>query len=135
MPNRWFLGGSFSNDDVGGAAMEGVRITKQYVNGLAKLASLGREASAGGKDEFHWDNMLPGFGVRVQRSGASSYVVKYRAGSGGRQVLPKRVTLGSTAKLTPDEARVLAKKMLGRVANGADPAVERRNTVPKAEAA
>jgi len=41
-------------------------------------------------------------------------------------VLPKRVTLGSTAKLTPDDARTLAKKLLGQVANGADPAKERR---------
>ena len=38
--------------------MDGVRITKQYVNSLQPA----------GKDEFHWDKLLPGFGVRVQRS-------------------------------------------------------------------
>jgi len=107
--------------------MDGVRITKQYVNSLQPA----------GKDEFHWDKLLPGFGVRVQRSGASAYVVKYRAGADGlrgRQVLPKRVTLGSTAKLTPDDARMLAKKLLGQVANGADPAKERRRAKDAAAA-
>jgi integrase len=108
--------------------MDGVRITKQYVASIEPT----------GKDEFHWDKNLPGFGLRVQASGASSYVVKYRPASPmlrGRQVTPKRVTLGSTAKLTPDYARTLAKKMLGQVANGADPAKERQETVHKAKAA
>src|SRR5437899_3036213 len=95
--------------------MDGVRITQKYVDRL----------KPSGKDEFHWDNLLPGFGVRVQRSGASSYVVKYRAGV-GRQITPKRVTLGSTTKLAPDDARTLAKRMIRQVANGADPAKERR---------
>ena len=31
---------------------------------------------------FVWDGSLSGFGVRVQSTGAKSYVVKYRAGSG-----------------------------------------------------
>jgi integrase len=109
--------------------MDGVRISKQYVASIKPT----------GKDEFHWDRSLPGFGLRVQRSGASSYVVKYRpasaAGFRGRQVLPKRITLGSTAKLTPDYARTLAKKLLGKVANGADPAKERREAARKAETA
>jgi integrase len=73
---------------------------------------------------FVWDGSLAGFGVRVQATGARSYVVKYRAGS-GRGAPTRRLTLGKVGTLTPDEARTLAKKMLGSVAHGADPAAQR----------
>jgi integrase len=70
---------------------------------------------------FSWDRDLKGFGVRVQPSGEKSYVAKYRAGS-GRNAPTRRVTLGPVGKLTPDEARKLAKATLGSVAHGHDPA-------------
>jgi integrase len=89
--------------------MRDVRITKRYVDGLGASA-----------DEFHWDEALPGFGVRVQPSGAKSYICKYRAGS-GRRAPTRRATLGPTSKLTPDQARTLAKKLLGSVAHGQYP--------------
>ena len=73
---------------------------------------------------FVWDGALAGFGVRVQPSGVMSYVVKYRAGS-GRGAPTRRLTLGKVGTLTPDEARTLAKKTLGSVAHGADPAAQR----------
>jgi integrase len=91
----------------------GVKLTKQFV------------ATAGAKPAgFYWDAALPGFGLRVQASGAASYVVTYRphvAGLRGRQVTAKRVTLGSTATLTPDAARQAAKKALSQIALGIDP--------------
>jgi integrase len=65
--------------------------------------------------------MLKGFGLRVQPTGEKSYVVKYRAGS-GRNAPTRRVTLGPVGKLSPDEARRLAKLTLGSVAHGHDPA-------------
>jgi integrase len=90
------------------------RITKRVVDGLKGI----------GREYFRWDVDLTGFGIRVQASGTKSYVVKYRAGS-GRAAPTRRITLGSTGKLTPDHARTLAKKTLGAVAHGADPAVEK----------
>lgn len=77
-----------------------------------------------GGERFVWDSALPGFGVRVQKTGAMSYVVKYRAGS-GRAAPTRRLTLAKIGTLTPDEARKQARKVLGAVANGADPAAQR----------
>jgi integrase len=76
------------------------------------------------REYFVWDGSLSGFGVRVQSTGAMSYVVKYRAGS-GRSAPTRRLTLAKVGTITPDEARTLAKKTLGSVAHGADPAAQR----------
>ena len=72
-----------------------------------------------------WDDKLTGFGVRVQPSGARTFVVNYRAGDGGRKAPNKRVTLGRYGRITPDKARRMAQELLGRVAGGEDPATER----------
>src|SRR5262245_14359713 len=87
------------------------RITKRLVDSL----------KANGEDHFVWDDTLIGFGVRIQPMGTKSYVVKYRAGS-GRSAPTRRVTLGRVGALTPDEARTLARRTLGAVAYGSDPA-------------
>src|SRR5215207_2038617 len=76
------------------------------------------------KEHFLSDSDLPGFGVRVRPSGAKTYVLRYRARS-GRTAPTRRVTLGSVGKLTPDQARELARKMLATVAHGGDPAADR----------
>jgi integrase len=79
---------------------------------------------ATGKEYCAWDDMQRGFGVRVMPSGATSFVVKYRAGS-GRGAPVRRVTLGKVGTITPDQAREIAKRVLGAVAGGADPASEK----------
>ena len=72
-----------------------------------------------------WDDRLTGFGVRVQPSGAKSFIVNYRAGDGGRRAPNKRVVVGRYGRVTPERARRLAQELLGRVAAGEDPAGER----------
>jgi integrase len=89
-------------------------ITKRTVDG----------AQPSSREYFVWDSRLIGFGLRVQSTGAKSYVVKYRAGS-GRGSPTKRVTLDRVGKITPDEARDLAKKTLAKVAHGDDPAAQK----------
>jgi integrase len=86
-------------------------ITRRRLKGL----------SVADREYFVWDRDIKGFGVRVQPTGQKSYVVKYRAGS-GRNAPTRRVTLGDVGKLTPDQARQLAKTTLGSVAHGLDPA-------------
>ena len=68
-----------------------------------------------------WDDKLTGFGVRIQPSGVKSFIVNYRAGDGGRKAPNKRVVLGRYGKVAPDQARRLAQKALGKVADGDDP--------------
>jgi len=72
------------------------------------------------RDYFIWDDEVPGFGIRVLRSGKKTYQVQYR--KGGRT---RRNSIGKHGTLTPDEARRLAKELLGRVAKGDNPAEER----------
>ena len=67
---------------------------------------------------------MPGFGVRVRPTGAMSYVVVYRAGS-GRGAPYRRYTIGTIGKITPEKARLRAKGILGAVAHGKDPAGEK----------
>jgi integrase len=94
--------------------MASSQITKRLIDGLKPRES----------EYFIWDSSLAGYGVRIQTTGAMSFVVKYRAGS-GRAAPTRRLTLAKVGTITPDEARTLAKKTLGSVAHGADPAAQR----------
>ena len=90
------------------------RITKRVVDGLKPQA----------KEFAVWDCKLPGFGVRVRPTGAMSYVVVYRAGS-GRGAPVRRYTIANVGKTTPEAAKRRAKAILGAVAHGHDPAGEK----------
>ena len=74
------------------------------------------------KDYFLWDADLKGFGLKVCAGGRKSYVCKYRVGT-GRGAPTRRMTIGAHGSpWTPDAARKEAAKILGQVAQGADPA-------------
>ena len=77
------------------------------------------------KPTIFYDTELTGFGLKVQPSGACSWIIEYRPGAGGRGVAARRLVLGSLKTLTPDEARKLAASLLAKVKLGADPAAER----------
>ena len=94
--------------------MASKQITKRLIDSLKPRSG----------EYFVWDGSLAGYGVRVQTTGAMSYVVKYRAGS-GRAAPTRRLTLAKVGTLAPDEARTLAKRMVGSIAHGADPAAQR----------
>jgi integrase len=74
-----------------------------------------------GKDYVVWADELPGFGLRVFKSGKRSYLIQYR--SAGRS---RRYTIGVHGVWTPELARKEAKIQLGRVAKGDNPAEERQ---------
>lgn len=79
------------------------------------------QAEPGAADFFIWDDELPGFGLRVFRSGKRSYLVQYRAGGRSR-----RFTIGPHGVWTPETARKEARILLGRIAHGDNPADERQ---------
>jgi integrase len=67
---------------------------------------------------------VAGFGARRQRSEAIAYVVMYRTAEGRF----RRYTIGRHgAPWTPETARKEAKRILGMVADGGDPAAEKRD--------
>ena len=69
-----------------------------------------------------WDAAVVGFGARRQRSDAVAYVLLYRTAE-GRQ---RRYTIGRHgAPWTPDTAREEATRILGRAAQGDDPAADK----------
>ncbi len=69
------------------------------------------------------DGEIPGLWLRVYPSGKKVYALQYRNETGRKRTL----TLGTHgSKLTPQEARGLAKEKLAAIAHGADPAAERR---------
>ncbi len=73
-----------------------------------------------GRDEIVFDDELPGFGLRVKPNGTRSFLIQYR--QAGRT---RRLTLGRYGRLTPEEARKLARQHLAAVGQGADPSEER----------
>lgn len=73
-----------------------------------------------------WDGELAGFGLRIEPTGAKTFIAKYRSSGGGRTATQRVVTLGRFGPLTPDQARKQAKAIFGGVATGSDPAAEIR---------
>jgi integrase len=74
-------------------------------------------------DAYIWDDELSGFGLKVTPAGRKVYLIQYRLG--GRKGRTRRVTLGIHGRLTPDQARTDANRLLGEVAAGRDPAAQR----------
>jgi integrase len=91
------------------------RLTKRVADGLTPAS----------KDAFLWDSDLPGFGLKVTPTGRKTYVLQYRLG--GRSGTTKRLTLGQHGVVTAEGARAEARKLLGVIAHGVDPAAQRRS--------
>lgn len=91
------------------------KVTKRSVDALP----------ADGAETVLWDSELKGFGLRVQRGGGKSYIVHYRAGA-GRGAPLRKLTIGRHGSpWTAETARKEAKRLLGLVESGADPAADR----------
>ena len=93
------------------------KITKRAIDGLA---------ATGGAEAFLWDTEVKGFGGRARKGGGKSYILHYRIG-GGRAAALRKLTIGKHGSpWTPETARGEAKRLLGEVAVGRDPAKARQ---------
>ncbi|WP_174301974.1 site-specific integrase [Caulobacter sp. S45] len=81
------------------------------------------------------DPDVPGFWLRQTPTGARAWGVDFRVGS-GRRATKGRITIASFGKLTPDQARREAKRLIAEAALGTDPAAkkaERKQLLTMAE--
>lgn len=67
--------------------------------------------------EWLWDDALPGFGIRVQKSGRKTFIIRYRnlAGRG------RSYTIGRICDLSLRDARDKARSLFARIREGYDP--------------
>jgi Arm DNA-binding domain len=79
------------------------------------------------KEYTVWDETTPGFGVRVYPSGQRRYVYHYRAGA-SRSAPARMITIGDVRKLGLEDARRVARDLVGQVARGGDPSAEKRQS-------
>jgi hypothetical protein len=112
---RWYPGGfrpvrSAAEDT---PAPQTRKLTKRVVDAL--------KADPTGKDVIHFDSELRGFGGRIKPSGAKSHVLKY----GNRFGQQRKLHVARAGEITPEQARDIAVKLRGRIADGADPAADR----------
>jgi integrase len=92
------------------------KITKRAVDGLAADPN---------PEVVLWDQEVRGFGIRARMGGAKTYILHYRGGTGRGAPLRKHTIGKHGSPWTPDMARTEAKRLLGLIASGEDPA-ERR---------
>ncbi len=93
--------------------MAGKKLTKTRVEALEPRQS----------DYVEWCGELPGFGCRVRPSGSRSFIAQYRIG--GRNSPVRKVTVGAVGKITVEQARDAAKRILAKAELGVDEAGER----------
>ncbi len=87
---------------------------------FTKPNTAGLELPEGKSDYIVFDDVLPGFGIRLRAGGKRTWIVQYRVGR--RQ---SRMTIGSAAVLDLEQARKEARRALAKVGLGTDPQAEK----------
>jgi integrase len=97
----------------------GTKLIKRFVESIKPHES---------EELLFWDTEIRGFGVRVYPTGRRTYFVQYR----NEFHRTRRKKIGVHGTVTAEQAREIAKGLLGDVAKGADPShdVQVRKTKP-----
>jgi integrase len=93
--------------------MPRTRLTKSAIDAL----------STPEKEIVHWDQALPGFGLKITPKGRKVFIVLYRAAGGGSRL--RKYTIGPYGRITLHNARIEAQKILAARLEGRDPATEK----------
>lgn len=88
---------------------------------FTKAAIEKRPAPMTGED-WEWDALLPGFGLKIPASGRKTFVVRYRTAAGQA----RKQTIGRADVLGPETAREIARNLLAAAAQGRDPMLEKQ---------
>ena len=101
---------------------------------MAKIAfTAGRVSAftcpADKKQAFLWDATTPGLGLRATPKGKTAYI--FQGESNGKTV---RITIGSPAAWTIEQARTKAREHQRQIDEGRNPAEVRRSTLAAEEA-
>jgi integrase len=75
------------------------------------------------KEIVHWDQTLPGFGLKITPKGRKVFIVLYRAANGASRL--RKYTIGPYGRIALHNARVEAQKVLAARLEGRDPALEK----------
>ena len=75
-----------------------------------------------GKQVEYGDDKPPGLALRVSPAGKKSWTLRYRTNEGQQ----RRLTLGPYPSVSLSQARDMARKSIGQVAEGDDPAKEKK---------
>ena len=81
----------------------------------------------GKKDHIVWDDLVPGFGVRLREGGSVGFVFQYALGRKQR-----RMAIGTLTAVSIGNARKAAEELYARVKLGQDPAGEKVSARVKA---
>jgi integrase len=92
-----------------------IRLTKRTVEGLEPPSS---------GERVVWDDALTGFGMRILATGRRTYFV-YGRTRARRQV---KLKIGVHGPITAEKAREIASRELGKIASGADPVEEKKQS-------
>lgn len=98
------------------------KITKTFIDKTSY------DESRDGKKHVVWDSEMTGFGLRLYPSGKKSFVLSYRHNG-----VKREYTIGQYGKITLDQARKLAQKRMGDVADGKDPVIQRQSSKKRNE--
>lgn len=97
-----------------------LRLTERTIDSLA--------CPAGRRDRMVFDDRQAGLGVRITASGGKTYLAQYtRAG------IKRRIPLGSCSAISLSQAREATRAIMGDVAKGLDPAIERKQAAAQAK--
>ncbi len=105
-----------------GSSAMGIRLTERVIERL--------ECTPGKRDRLVFDAEQRGLAIRVVAAGSKSYLAQYALA--GRK---HRIPLGSVSAISLAAARAAAASVMGQVAQGVNPAVERKTAAEGAKVA